>query len=44
LDQHDVLHVEAEGGFGPEGEDDQPVEDGGDGEGEVVVFEVDGRN
>lgn len=39
LDQHDVLHVHAVRGLGPEPEDDEAVDDGGDGEGEVVVLE-----
>lgn len=39
LDQHDVLDVHGVRGLGPEAEDDEPVDDGRDGEGEVVVLE-----
>lgn len=40
LHNHDVLDVEAVLGLGPKAEDDGAVDDGGDGEGEVVVLEV----
>lgn len=40
LHNHDVLHVEAVLGFGPEPKNDGAVDDGRDGEGEVVVLEV----
>lgn len=39
LDEHNVLDVHAVRGLGPEAEDEQAVDDGGDGEGEVVVLE-----
>lgn len=38
-DHHDVLHVEAVAGLGPEPEDDGAVDDGRDRKGQVVVLE-----
>lgn len=40
LHDHDVLDVEAVLGLGPKPKKDGAVDDGGDGEGEVVVLEV----
>lgn len=39
LHHHDVLHVEAVLGLGPEAEEQRAVDDGRDGEGQVVVLE-----
>lgn len=39
LDEHDVLDVHAVRGLGPEAEHQEAVDDGWDGEGEVVVLE-----
>lgn len=39
LDQHNVLDVHAVGCLGPEAENEQAVDNGGDGEGKVVVLE-----
>ena len=39
LHDHDVLHVEAVLGLGPEAEEQRTVDDGRDGKGQVVVLE-----
>lgn len=40
LDDHDELDVEAVAGFGPAADGDEGVEEGGDGEGQIVVANV----